>query len=50
MERMSTMMLMLEHQERQIAPFLACQMSKWFNDTSISTALEQPAMVHYWRA
>jgi hypothetical protein len=34
MERISTMVLMLEHQERRKAPFLACQISKWFYDTS----------------
>jgi hypothetical protein len=38
MECMSTMLAKLEHPEQQKAPFLACQISKWFYDTSTSTA------------
>jgi hypothetical protein len=38
MDRMSTMVLMLEHQEQQKAPYLMCQMSKWFYGTSTGTA------------
>jgi hypothetical protein len=32
------MAMNLEHQERQKAPYLACQMLKWFYATSTNTA------------
>jgi hypothetical protein len=38
MECMSTMLVKLEHPERQKNPFLTRQMSKWFYDTSTGTA------------
>jgi hypothetical protein len=37
---MSTVVMMLVHQEQRKAPFLAGQMSKWFYDTFTDTALE----------
>jgi hypothetical protein len=38
MECTSTMAMNLEHQEQLKAPFLVCQMSKWFYNTSTGTA------------
>jgi hypothetical protein len=37
-ECMSTMLVKLEYQEQQKAPFLTRQMLKWFYDTSTGTA------------
>jgi hypothetical protein len=38
MECMSTMLVKLEHPERQNTPYLARQISKWFYGTSTGTA------------
>jgi hypothetical protein len=38
MECMSTMLVKLEHQERQKPPYLAHQISKWLYDISTGTA------------
>jgi hypothetical protein len=40
MKCMSTMLVKLEHQERQKSPCLERQMSKWFYDTSTDTVMK----------
>jgi hypothetical protein len=47
MEFMPTMLVKLEHTERQKAPFLMCQMSKWFYDTSTGTATRAAPLLFF---